>query len=133
MTIEIRFPNQDETNQLVWHFQLIGEHSSDGTVRIARTSQTLAADEDPQDWLAANGATAQALVDVGDVDERVTDRFNFRDLKTKAANELDYLNTTIPQIDTMTAAQVRDVVKRLAQENRQIIKAMKHLFNVARQ
>lgn len=41
-----------------------------------------------------------------------------------AQAEIDYLDTTIPTVDAMTAAQVRTVVKRLAQENRQIIKAL---------
>lgn len=41
-----------------------------------------------------------------------------------AQAEIDYLDTTIPTIDAMTATQVRSVVKRLSQENRQIIKAL---------
>lgn len=129
MTIEIRFPHQDEVDETIWYFQLIGQHSSDNTIRIARVEQALAIDEDPDDWLAANLAAAQLLVDAGEIDEVIAGRWDFRDLKAKAANELDWLDTTIPLIDSMNGAQVRDVVKRLAQENRQIIRAFKHLFN----
>lgn len=41
-----------------------------------------------------------------------------------AQAELDYLDTTIPLIDSMTAVQVRSVVERLARENREIIRAL---------
>lgn len=50
-----------------------------------------------------------------------------RDLATQAAGEIDYLQTTIPTIDAMTAGQVRSVVKRLAQENLAIIKGLRYL------
>lgn len=49
------------------------------------------------------------------------------DIIDQGENEIAYLDSTIPNIDTMTAVQVRDVVKRLAQENRQIIKALLYL------
>lgn len=50
-----------------------------------------------------------------------------KDAILTAQAEIDYLDTTIPTIDAMTAAQVRSVVKRLALENRQIIKALVRL------
>lgn len=49
------------------------------------------------------------------------------DLKGMVATaqaEIDYLEATIPTMDTMTVAQVRTVVKRLSQENKGIIKAL---------
>lgn len=56
-------------------------------------------------------------------------RDKMTDLQTAASSELDYLDTTIPTIDTMTDVQVRDVVKRLAQENRQMIRAWQYVLN----
>lgn len=129
MAIEIRNASLDDETPNRWWFQLVGQHSSDSTIRLARVDMVLSANETPQDWLAANLAAAQILLDAGDVNEVVTNRWNFADLKQKAINELAYLDTTIPQIDTMTSVQVRDVVKRLAQENRQIIKAFRYLFD----
>lgn len=55
-------------------------------------------------------------------------RIDFDELADKAASEIQWLNDTIPQIDTMTAAQVRDVVKRLAQENLRQINAWRYIF-----
>lgn len=42
-------------------------------------------------------------------------------------DEIDFLQATIPDIDTMTAAQVRDTVKRLAQENLRIMRWLRYL------
>jgi hypothetical protein len=43
-------------------------------------------------------------------------------------NEIAWLETTIPGVDTMTAAQVRAVVKRLAQENLSILKLLRYVY-----
>lgn len=56
-------------------------------------------------------------------------RVDFDELANRAIAEIEWLNDTIPQIDTMTAAQVRGVVKRLAQENLRQIKAWRYIFN----
>lgn len=64
------------------------------------------------------GASAQAKV----VD---SDQVDFAGVIGDIQTEIDYLNLTIPLIDTMTAVQVRDVVKRLAQENRGILRALR--------
>lgn len=55
--------------------------------------------------------------------QRVNDQNAFSNIDI--AEELLYLDTTISAIDTMTAAQVRDVVKRLCQENRVIIRILR--------
>lgn len=47
-----------------------------------------------------------------------------RGIITELTNEIDWLDGVIPQVDTMTAAQVRGLAKRLAQENRQIIRIL---------
>lgn len=44
----------------------------------------------------------------------------------EAQAEIDFLDAIIPTVDTMTAGQVRSLAKRLAQENRAIIKALKY-------
>jgi hypothetical protein len=52
----------------------------------------------------------------------------WQELKDQWQGELDYLEATILAIDTMDAAQVRAVVKRLAQENLRILRAFALLF-----
>jgi len=51
----------------------------------------------------------------------------YKAIAKQARNEIDFLETTIPNIDSMTAVQVRDVVKRLAQENLRMLKAILQL------
>lgn len=55
-------------------------------------------------------------------------RLDFNALADLADSEIDWLNETIPQIDVMTAERVRDVVKRLAQENLRQVKAWRYIF-----
>lgn len=55
-------------------------------------------------------------------------RARFDELAEKAAAEIAWLEETIPQIDTMTAAEVRAVVKRLARENMETIRAWRYVF-----
>lgn len=67
-------------------------------------------------------AAAQAAgepVDSGEVD--------FADFVDRATSEIAWLEATIPNIDTMTAAEVRAVVKRLAQENVEVIRSLRYL------
>lgn len=76
-----------------------------------------------------------AQLSLGAPDDLVVFEVDSRDERTdttqafidQAQAELTYLDATIPAIDAMTVAQVRDVVKRLAQENRAIIKALLYL------
>lgn len=55
-------------------------------------------------------------------------QIDFDEQEVMATEEIDWLNDIIPQIDTMTAAEVRNVVKRLAQENLRQIKAWRYVF-----
>lgn len=54
-----------------------------------------------------------------------TERLDLADLGRQVAAEIAWLDTTISGIDDYAAAQVRDVVKRLAQENRAILRALR--------
>lgn len=55
-------------------------------------------------------------------------RKDFESFAARATTEIGWLEETIPAIDTMTAAQVRDVVKRLAQENLEMIRAWRYVI-----
>lgn len=55
-------------------------------------------------------------------------RADFEELEQQIQGELGWLDATIPNIQTMTATQVRDVVYRLALENRQMIRAWKYII-----
>lgn len=63
--------------------------------------------------------------DIEAVEAEESERLDLSDLGRQVATELDYLNTTIAAIDTYTATQSRDVIKRLCLENRAILKALK--------
>lgn len=56
-------------------------------------------------------------------------RSKFDDIVTMLDDEIDYLDTTIPDIESMTMPQALAVVKRLAQENRQVLRAFKYFAN----
>jgi hypothetical protein len=56
-------------------------------------------------------------------------RDKMEELLTAAGDELDWLDATIPDIDTMNSSAVQGVVKRLAQENRQQIRAWRYVIN----
>jgi hypothetical protein len=58
-----------------------------------------------------------------------TGRDKFDDLGNQAQSEIDYLDATIPNIDTMSQAEIVVVVKRLAQENRQMLRAWRYVIN----
>lgn len=72
-----------------------------------------------------------------DIDPTLTDpeyqnklqqRRDFEDLESQVMAEIQWLSEIIPGIDTMTATEVRDVVKRLAKQNRQMIKAWRYVI-----
>jgi NCAIR mutase (PurE)-related protein len=86
----------------------------------------------------ADSATAQQRID-GDAIAAAFDpiaeqaaldaeRDTRRGLAGAIQAELDYLEATIPGIDAMTAAQVRAVVKRLAQENLSVLKLLRYVY-----
>lgn len=58
----------------------------------------------------------------------IQSRVDFGALADQANTEIDWLNATIPQIDTMTLEDLRAVLKRIAQENLKQIKAWRYLF-----
>lgn len=55
-------------------------------------------------------------------------RIDFDALADKAATEVEWLNETIPLIPTMTGAEVRDVVHRIAKEQREELRAWRYVF-----
>jgi hypothetical protein len=63
MTIKIRNINIDEDDSTHFWFQIHGPDSTNGTVRIAVVDET---GQLPEDWLAANLAAAQIMIDGGD-------------------------------------------------------------------
>jgi hypothetical protein len=58
----------------------------------------------------------------------IQERRDFSGLEADIANELTYINTTLGTIDTMTAAQVRDVVKRILLEQRAELRAWRFVI-----
>jgi hypothetical protein len=56
-------------------------------------------------------------------------REKFEELATKAEVEIAWLEATIPLIDTMNQAELVAVIKRLAQENREMLKAWRYVLN----
>ena len=55
-------------------------------------------------------------------------RVDFDALADKADNEVDWLETAIPQIETATLDQLRTLLQRLARQNLEQIKAWRYLF-----
>lgn len=62
---------------------------------------------------------------LAELEAEKTERLDLADLGRQVAAELAWLDTTVSSIDDYAAAQVRDVVKRLAQENRAILRALR--------
>ena len=56
----------------------------------------------------------------------IQDRDKFDELAGLLTDEIDWLDTTIPLIDGMDAAQLQAVIKRLAQENRYMLRAWQY-------
>lgn len=63
--------------------------------------------------------------DIEAVEAEESERLDLSDLGRQMAAELEWLDTTVSSIDDYAAAQVRDVVKRLAQENRAVLRALR--------
>lgn len=122
--MEIIKQQPDETTPNLWHIK-IGGTATDGNYRLADTSQTLTTNQTPQDWLDNNAVAAQALIDTGVVNETFNQRRDFGDLDKQAQAEINYLNGVIDTIDSMNAAQVRGVVKRLCRQNLRLVKAFR--------
>ena len=60
--------------------------------------------------------------------DKVQQRLDFEALADKATAEIEWLDETIPNIQTMTGAEVRDVVHRLAREQREELRAWRYIF-----
>jgi len=108
----------------VWHLQ-IGGVAADGKYRLAAIDAEC---DDPDEWLTTHEAEAQVLIDTGKHDPIRETRPDFDELSSRASAEIDWLDATIPNVDTMTGEEVRGVVKRLAQENLQTIKAWRYIL-----
>lgn len=122
--MEIIRQQQNEFDATTWYAK-IGGLAADGLYRLADLTLT----EEPVSWLAANPGEAQAVIDAGTYNEEfATRKVDFDDLASKVETEITWLNATIPTIDAMTAAQVRDVAKRLAQENQAMFRAWRYIL-----
>jgi NCAIR mutase (PurE)-related protein len=88
------------------------DYDASATAQQRTQGDAMAADFDP--------AAEQAALDA--------ERDTRRGLAGAIQAELDYLEATIPGVDAMTAAQVRSVVKRLAQENLSILKLLRYVY-----
>jgi hypothetical protein len=51
-----------------------------------------------------------------------------QDIETAATAEIQWLNDTIPLVDTMTLEELRTTFKRVMQEQRQEIRAWRYVF-----
>lgn len=92
-------------------------------------AQTIAEPEDLALFMPPDAANPPIhLPDKGDLGEAIAgevERLDLADLGRQVAAELAWLDTTVSSIDDYAAAQVRDVVKRLAQENRAVLRALR--------
>ena len=80
-------------------------------------------------WIIDNQAAVDAALASGELPDTETRRrvLAIDEFILKAQNELDYLDVTIPAIPAMTVTEVRDVVERMARENRAVIRALIYL------
>lgn len=60
--------------------------------------------------------------------DKVQQRLDFEALADKATAEIEWLDETIPLISTMTGAEVRDVVHRIAREQREELRAWRYIL-----
>lgn len=115
---------RDDVDANLWHFK-IGGIAADGPYRLADLSRETTS---PADWLAANEAEAQVLVDAGHIREEFNERRDrVQSFVEAAQNELDWLDTAISAWPTATNAQKLEAGERLMRQNRAIIKAVLYL------
>jgi hypothetical protein len=67
-------------------------------------------------------------LDDPDYADKVQQRLDFEALADKAAAEIAWLEATIPLIDTMTLEELRAVLKRVARENMETIRAWRYVI-----
>lgn len=110
--IKIRGIPREEAG--TWHFQIYGPDSTDGTVRLAAVESA----EPPEEWLAANGAEAQALVDGGVGDNVFTIRQEAKNFVADNPNALQLIelgpNDLEAAIEGRTAGQETLLLKTLS-------------------
>jgi hypothetical protein len=63
-----------------------------------------------------------------DYADKVQQRVDFEALADKAAAEIAWLEATIPLIETMTLEELRAVLKRLARENAETLRAWRYVI-----
>lgn len=93
-------------------------------------AETIAKPEDLALLLPTDTPNLIKLPGKGDLSEAIAgevERLDLADLGRQVVAELAYLDTTITGIDGYTAAQVRDVVKRLCQEQRAVLRALRYV------
>lgn len=105
---------------------IITGQASDGTFRRLTVRHN---DPDPRAhiWLRNHAAEIPALLEDAEYD-RDSDGNKAADLESiqqQITDEIAWLDSAIANIDTMDARQVREVVKRVLAENRQILRAIR--------
>lgn len=122
--MEIVSQQKDEGNPNLWHFKIAGV-ATGGEIRLADLSRETPS---PANWLAANQAEAQVAIDAGVVNEEYNERGDFSGLESDISNQLSWISTTLPDIDTglagvdgATLVQLRGIVKGLLQNQRRIL------------
>lgn len=80
-----------------------------------------------RDWDAPAPTAEEITIAIAEWEAEQSERLDLADLGRQVAAELAWLDTTIAGIDGYTAAQVRDVVKRLCQEQRAVLKALRYV------
>lgn len=123
MAIELLKQQSDDDNPNLWYFK-IGGQAADNVYRVANLTQETAS---PAAWLAAHPVEAQAAIDAGHYYAELNERLDLRELGQLISGEVDWLRVVNQTIDSMTAGEVRDVVKRMAQENKQMLLAFRYL------
>lgn len=90
----------------------------------------------PDELVGDQADAIQAIIDAhvpdpmyfqDDRDELLA-KVNWQELRDRWQNEMNYLEAAIPAVDTMDLTELRGYIKRLGQENLQILKSFALLF-----
>ncbi len=107
-----------------WHFKL-GDIASNGKFKTIDISDPLT----PEEWITQNAQQLPGLIDDGQLNSELGEKVETRKFSPDIDSEIESLIAILSSIDSMTATQVRTVVKRLVQENIKILRAMKIIIN----
>lgn len=112
--------NEDGTQTLL----IAGYNDVTNEGRIGR--HTIADTLDAQAWFddPPNETAILDALAAGQEDERVVHWFRFRQMVDTISNERDWIATTLPLIDAMTAQQTKAVLKRVMRQNRGMMNAI---------